>query len=185
MLSAKPVIMAVTCLFLISTLFISPSAFAATAEEIEFNYDQALKQLKAEVIGAEDTLKKAKGILIIPGMWKAGLGLGGEYGEGALKVSGMTKEYYSMAGVSVGWQIGVQKRSIILAFMDDEVLNNFVESNGWEFGLDGSATLIEAGIDGDISSIKYNKPILAFVIGEKGLMVNATLEGYKLTRIKR
>ncbi len=180
-LLSRLIIAAMTFVFALS----SQTAYAGSAREINASYETALDILKRESLGAEDALKKAKGILVIPGMWKFGLGLGGEYGEGALKVGGSFVDYYSMIGLSLGWQVGIQKHTVILAFMDDDILKKFQSSSGWEFGLDGSATLIAVGIDGDITTLTHNEPILAFVIDQKGLMVNLTLEGYKLTKIKK
>lgn len=173
-------------LFLVFVLgAFSQAAYSGSASEINASYETTIKNLERAVPGALDSLKEAKGVLVIPGMWKFGIGFGGEYGEGALKVGNQLVDYYSLVGLSFGWQLGVQKRAVILAFMDDEVLKRFQESDGWEFGLDGSATLIKVGIDGEINSLTHNEPILVFVIDQKGLMFNATFEGYKFTKIKK
>lgn len=175
----------VLVLVVVSLVF-SPFVFAGSAQEIDASYDTALKLLERETPSVSDAFKKAKAILVIPGMWKFGLGLGGEYGEGVLRSSsGALLDYYSMVGLSIGWQIGVQKHTVIMAFMDDDILKKFQSASGWEIGLDGAATLIKVGIDGDITSLTHNEPILVFVIDQKGLMVNLTLEGYKLTKIRK
>ena len=160
-------------------------AQAKTAGEINAGTEDTLKKLQLEVPGAVDVLKKAKGVLIFPGIWKGGIGLGGEYGEGVLKVKDKIKDYYSITGLSLGFQLGLQKHRFIIAFMEDSAFNQFRASDGWELGLDGSAVLVKVGVDGRIDSYTSNAPVLVFVVGKKGLMYNLTIEGYKIAKIKK
>ncbi len=85
----------------------SQTAYSGSAAEIDAAYETTIKNLERAVPGALDSLKEAKGVLVIPGMWKFGIGLGGEYGEGALKVGNQLADYYSLVGLSFGWQLGV------------------------------------------------------------------------------
>jgi len=163
----------------------APSASAASARELDVRVDEALEKFGTKVSGAEDVLSKARGVLVLPGVWKGGFGVGAEYGEGALLVNGAVQEYYSVVGGSFGFQLGLQKHTLILCFMNDEVLNRFVSSDGWEFGVDGSAVLVEIGVDGRIDSVSHNEPILVFALDPKGLMYNLNIEGYKFTKIKK
>ena len=87
-----------------------------------------------------------------------------------------------MAG-SVGFQLGVQTRSQILVFMNDDALDGFLGASGWEVGVDGSVALVELGAGGAIDTSHYNAPILAFVFSNKGLMYNLTIEGSKISKI--
>jgi len=160
-------------------------SYAATAGEINAGIDATLNELKGQVIGASDTLAKAKGLLVFPSTWKAGITLGGQYGEGGLQVGSKVTDYYSIAGLSLGFQLGVQKQRVVLAFMSDEALSRFQQGDGWEFGLDGSVALIKIGFDGSVNSLTTNEPVIVFVVGQKGLMGALTFEGYKLTRLKK
>ena len=45
-------------------------------------------------------------MLVFPNVLKAGVGVGGEYGEGALLVGGKTGAYYNIAAASIGFQLG-------------------------------------------------------------------------------
>jgi lipid-binding SYLF domain-containing protein len=94
------------------------------------------------------------------------------------------RDYYSIASGSVGFQMGLQKTSYIIAFASEAALNNFRKSNGWEAGVDGSIAVAKWGAGKDIGSISFEKPIYAFVFGAKGLMYNLTLEGTKFTKIR-
>ena len=118
-------------------------------------------------------------------MIKAGFGIGGEYGEGALRSYGKTVGYYSIGAASIGFQLGVQKKDVILIFMQDQALKHFQDSEGWKVGVDGSVAVVKVGAGGAIDSETLKKPILAFIVGQKGLMYNLTLEGSKITKLKR
>jgi lipid-binding SYLF domain-containing protein len=167
--------------------FLAPAgpAFADSAEEINAKANAALDDLYSTAPAAKELSAKAAGILIFPSVVKAGIGIGGEYGEGALRVGGATVEYYSTASGSIGFQLGVQKKSIVIMFMNDAELKKFRNSSGWEVGVDGSVALIEIGAGGAIDTTTGQKPIIGFVFGQKGLMYNLTLEGSKMTKIVR
>jgi lipid-binding SYLF domain-containing protein len=122
---------------------------------------------------------------VFPNVYKAGIGIGGEYGEGALRIGGKTVEYYSTAAASFGLQLGAQKKTLILVFMQQGALKKFRESSGWKVGVDGSVALIKVGVGGSIDTTNIKDPIVAFVFGQKGLMYNLTLEGSKFTKLDK
>jgi lipid-binding SYLF domain-containing protein len=159
---------------------------AATAAEIDVSVDGALASLYNTVKDGKRLISNAKAVLVFPTVYKAGVFfLGGEYGEGSLRTRGRTVDYYSTASGAFGWQLGAQKKSIIILFMQDDVLKNFLVSPNWKIGVDASVTVLTVGADGSIDSEKLNQPIIAFVIDQKGLMYNLTLEGTKVTKIKK
>lgn len=169
----------------LATLAGAPQAPAASAKEIDIRVDEALQRFYEEVTGGKRFLRKAAGVLVFPRVIKAGIGIGGEYGEGALRIRGRTVDYYSIASASIGFQLGAQARTVIIVFLDKEALRGFRRSEGWRVGVDGSVALIEVGVGGTLDSISINEPVVAFVIGQKGLMYNLTLEGSKISRIKK
>ena len=173
------------CLTLTFIVCFVPVSYAATAKQIEAGADAALKLFYERVKGGKELLQKAKGVLILPGVFKAGFGVGAEYGEGALRVGGKTVEYYSIAAGSIGFQIGAQKKNVILAFMDDGALKKFRESSGWKAGVDGSVAAINVGAGASVDTVKMNDPIISFIFGQRGLMANATIEGAKFTKLMR
>ena len=158
---------------------------AGAANEIDTSVDLALEQFKKDIKGGDEFLKSAKGVLVFPSVFKAGVGVGGEYGEGALRIGGLTVDYYSTAAASIGFQLGAQSKRIIIVFMQDDALKKFRESKGWKAGVDGSVALIEIGTGGTIDTTNIKDPIIGFVFGNKGLMLNLTLEGSKYTKIVR
>ncbi len=169
-----------------TNILVSPgAASAASAEEINIRVNATLNMFCKEVAGSSEFLKKAKGVLVFPNVIKAGFGVGGEYGEGALRVDGKTVEYYSTVAASIGFQLGAQSKSIVLVFLKSEALSDFRKSHGWKAGVDGSVALIKWGMGEDINTIDIKDPIVGFVFSNKGLMYNLTIEGSKFTKIVR
>jgi lipid-binding SYLF domain-containing protein len=162
-----------------------PTVQAASSAEINIKVDAALDRFREEVSGGQSFLQKADGVLVFPGVVKAGLGIGGEYGEGALRIGGKTVEYYNTAAASVGFQIGGQIKTVVLVFLDKAALARFRDGSGWKVGVDGSVAFVKWGIGEDINTVDIKDPIVGFVFSNKGLMYNLTLEGSKFTKIVR
>jgi len=158
---------------------------AATAREIDVSVDVALERFTTEVKGAKEFLAAAKGVLVFPSVIKAGFGIGGEYGEGALRIDGRTVDYYNTVAASFGLQLGAQSKTILLLFMEQGALDKFRKSEGWKVGVDGSVALVTVGVGGALDTENIQDPIVGFVFGQKGLMYNLTLEGAKITRLEK
>jgi len=176
--------LAVFFTFIIGILTIQIS-YAFTAKEIDVSVDVALDRFAKEVKGAKEFLNAAKGVLIIPNVMQAGLIVGAEYGEGALRIGGKTVNYYNIAAGSFGYQIGAQKKDIILVFMDEAALTKFRAGEGWQAGVDGTVVAGNVGAEGSIDTTKIKEPIVGFVFGQKGLMAGASIEGSKFTKLKK
>ena len=160
-------------------------ARAATAREIDVSVEVALGRFKNDVRGANEFLANAKGVLVIPNVIRVGFVLGGEYGEGALIVGGKTLDYYSTTAGSIGLQAGAQSKNIVIVFMDEQALTQFHDSLGWRAGVDGSIVFIDYGAGTSFDSDNVKHPIVGFVFGLKGLMVNLSLEGSKFTKLTK
>lgn len=153
--------------------------------ELDKEVTEATMEFKKEIKEAEKILSSAKGYLIFPEITKAGVGIGGEYGKGALVEKGEVVGYYSTKAASVGAQLGVQTKSMVLAFNTEETLKKFKESNGWEVGLDGQVTIAEIGEGGSINTTTtLNKPVVAYIYGEEGLMADVSLKGSKISKLE-
>ncbi len=161
------------------------SARAASAIEIDAKANAALESFFETAPAGKELAEKAAGILIFPSVVKAGMVVGGEYGEGVLRIGGYSAGYYSTTSGSVGIQFGVQSKDIFFLFMESSALDEFRNSQGWEVGVDGSVALVTLGAGGSIDTTTIQEPIIGFVAGQKGLMFNVTLEGTKLTKIVR
>ncbi len=143
-------------------------AGAASGKEIDVSVDVILEKFEKDVGGAKQFLADAKGVLVFPRVIKAGIGIGGEYGEGALRVGGKTVDYYSTAAASYGLQIGVQARTIMVVFLNADTLNRFRESEGFQVGVDGSVAILTIGAGASIDTRKINDPIVGFIFDQKG-----------------
>ena len=174
----------VMCVIAIIVIF-SISSYAATANEIDARVNASLDRFVKEVKGAQEFLDASKGVLIVPKVIEGGLVVGAEYGEGALRISGKTVGYYNLISGSFGYQIGGQEKDIILVFMSDKALNKFRNSKKWKAGVDAKVTVVTVGADESVNTIKFKKPVVGFVFGQKGLMAGATIEGSKFTRLKK
>ena len=164
---------------------LSGSAQAASAIEIDSKVNATLKKFLEDVDGAKELKRRSHGVLVFPSVIKAGFGVGGEYGEGALRVNQRTLDYYSTAGASIGFQFGVQAKTVILLFMTKKALSDFRNSEGWEVGVDGSVALATLGAGASLDTTNLKEPIIGFVFNNKGLMYNLTLEGSKMNRIRK
>jgi lipid-binding SYLF domain-containing protein len=174
-----------TLIILGFSLLLPILATAASKVEIDTNIEVALEKFYAESAAGKRLAERSKGMLVFPRVVKAGIGIGGEYGEGALMINGSAVDYYNTAGASIGFQLGAQVKSQIILFMTDDALDTFRSSDGWEAGVDGSVAVVEFGAGGEISSNSAQQPIIGFIFSNKGLMYNLTFEGSKMTKIER
>jgi lipid-binding SYLF domain-containing protein len=92
--------------------------------------------------------------------------------------------YYSVTSASVGLTLGLAKHKEVILFMNQEVLDKFMNSHGWSVGADTGVAVLSNGGGGDYDTQTLQKPILAFVFGEKGLIGDASLEGSKINQIE-
>jgi len=175
---------------LVATLavaFLLPAvpAFAESADVIDARVDSAIAIFKEDVNGADVFLNSSAGYLVFPRVIKVGLGFGAETGEGALRVRGRSVEYYRTTAGSFGLQLGAQAKSIVIAFMTLDSLDKFRNSSGWKVGVDGSVALIDLGAGKQINTTNIKDPVVGFIFGSKGLMYNLTLEGTKISKLKK
>ncbi|MBV6425097.1 MAG: hypothetical protein NAOJABEB_02911 [Steroidobacteraceae bacterium] len=176
----KPVFAAVCVIALAA----SP-VWADSKVEIDAKVQEARAELAKHTRAGAELASKAKGVLIFPRVIKAGFGVGGEYGEGALQVGGKTVGYYNIAAASIGLQLGAQARTEVILFMTADALRKFQGSDGWKAGVDGSVALATLGAGGTIDTDTARKPIIGFIFSNKGLMYNLTFEGSKITKLDK
>jgi lipid-binding SYLF domain-containing protein len=158
---------------------------AKSAAELDAETNQALETLYDQSSAAKELGAKAQGILVFPSITKGGLIVGGEYGEGALRVDGKTQGYYSSASGSIGLQIGISSRSLVIMFMTEEALKEFTNADGWEAGVDADVTVVDTGATGSLDTTTAQSPVIGFNFGEEGLMAGVSVEGTKVTELDR
>ena len=180
---AATAILAPAALVLGTTL--ARPARAATAAEINAGADAALGSFYGKVQGGKDFVNAAKGVLIFPSIFQAGIGIGGSYGEGVMRISGQPPEYYSASQGSVGLQLGAQTSALVICFMQQTALDVFRASSGFTAGVDGSIALVNVGAGGVANTNTAQTPIVYFVFDNTGLMFNLSISGTKFAHIAK
>ncbi|MFZ7093675.1 YSC84-related protein [Primorskyibacter sp. 2E233] len=150
---------------------------------IDARVDATLSQMYSDYPATQGLASKAAGILVMPLVTEAGLGFGGGYGRGALRVGGATVDYYSVTKASGGLQIGAQQYAHVLFFMTEEALQTFRRSPGYAAGANIEYAIPERGETLAAETTTSLAPVIAVIFGQAGLRIGATLEGVKYTRI--
>ncbi|RDK11502.1 BPSL1445 family SYLF domain-containing lipoprotein [Cupriavidus lacunae] len=156
----------------------------AKKQEIDAGVDGALNRLFSTNAGARDLAQRAQGVLVFPRVISAGLVVGGEYGEGALRSKGATVGYYSTTQASVGLTAGGQSKAVIIMFMTPEAYNKFVSSKGWTAGADANVAVAKIGADGRLDTLTSQQPVIAFVQTNAGLMFDVSVNGAKISKLE-
>jgi len=165
-------------------LFASTTILADSKAQIDASVSSALEKFHALTPENKALADKAAGVLIFPSITKGGIGVAGEYGEGALQVKGDTVDYYDIGSASVGLTVGIASRSEVVMFMTQKSLDTFRKSNGWKVGVDAGVAVVSMGAGGQYDTKTLQEPIIGFVFGEKGLIGDLSLEGSKITKMK-
>ncbi len=173
------------CMVIFGGLLFAGQSFGGTAKEIDASADAAMDRFYKQVKDAKEVVRQAKGMLVLPNVKKGALIVGGEYGQGVMRIGGKTVEYYSMISGSVGFQIGGQAKDVIIAFMTSDALKKFRNSKGWEAGVDGNVALVTLGAGESAVTSMGKEPIVAFVFDVKGLMADMSLKGAKFNKLDK
>jgi len=170
-------------LFGAALAFGSHAAMAATAAEISRDANAGLQQLYASVPAAKALGANAHAILVFPKVTKAGLGVGGQFGEGALLQKGKAIAYYNTGGASVGLQAGAQQYGYALYFMNANALAQLDKAGGFEVGVGPTVVVVDEGKAKTLTTTTAKDDIYAFIFGQKGLMAGLGVQGNKITKI--
>lgn len=176
----------VNLLLVCSSLVLYPSApaQAATAAEIDAAVATTLTEFRKEVAGADEYLKEARGVLVVPNTKKVGFVVAAQWGVGALQVDGRSVGYYRMDAASAGFQAGFQQTNFVFIFFTQDALDEFRRGEGWTVGAGTGLTLIEVGAGVSVDTLKGQNAVAGFAFGKKGLMGGWSAEGTKFSRIE-
>ena len=168
-----------------ATLLLIPAApaVAASAAELSSDANKALQSLYAKVPAAKAIGAKAQAILVFPSITKAGLGIGGQYGDGALIKGGKVVGYYNTSGISSGLQAGAQQYGYAMFFMNEAALKALDSTAGFEVGVGPSIVVMDEGKAKSTTTTSMKDDIYAFIFSQKGLMAGLGLQGNKITKI--
>jgi lipid-binding SYLF domain-containing protein len=176
-------LLVVAATFLLTT--ISGNVGAATAEDLNREASHALQNLYKTNPVAESISKKARAVLVFPNIVKAGLVFGGSYGEGVLTKDTHFAGYYNSVSASWGWQAGAESYAYVVFLMSDKAVKYLDKSKGWEIGVGPSVIMVNEGVAKNLSSSTLKDDAYAFIFDQQGLMASLSIEGTKISRIKR
>jgi len=162
---------------------VGQSSMAAGAAEIERDAKASLQKLYAGVPAAKALGQNAQAILVFPKVTKAGLGVGGQFGEGALLKKGKAVGYYNTAGASIGLQAGAQQYGYAMFFMNAKALAQLDNAAGFEVGVGPTVVVMDEGKAKTMTTTTAKDDIYAFIFGQKGLMAGLGIQGNKITKI--
>ncbi|HEY7057662.1 MAG TPA: lipid-binding SYLF domain-containing protein [Vicinamibacterales bacterium] len=171
------VVMTVVCV-----LIARPARTDDKAERAK-NAEAALASLYAKVDGAKALGAQAHAVLVFPKVTKAGFGIGGLHGEGALMKDGKAAGYYDTSGGSFGLQAGVQTYGYALFFMNEKALQQLDKADGFEIGVGPSVVVMDEGKAKQSTTTTMKDDIYAFIFGQKGLMAGIGLQGNKIAKV--
>ncbi|MGZ7456910.1 lipid-binding SYLF domain-containing protein [Pseudomonas sp. Ma2-10] len=161
------------------------NAGAATAEDLNADSRQALQTLYKATPFAETISHNAKAVLVFPNIIKAGLVFGGSYGEGVLMKGSKVESYYNSVTGSWGLQAGAQSYGYALFLMTDNAVKYVRETKGWEVGVGPTVVVVDEGVSKNLSSSTLKDDAYAFIFDQQGLMAGVSIEGTKISLIKR
>ncbi|HEY1611112.1 MAG TPA: YSC84-related protein [Paraburkholderia sp.] len=161
----------------------SPHTDVEKRRSIDANVDATLAKLYSTIRGSHELVAKAHGVLVFPSVLQAGFVVGGQYGEGALRVGGRSVGYFSTVSGSFGFQAGAQSKAVIFLFMTQEALDHFRATNGWSAGADASVAVVKVGANGDIDTTTAVAPVQVIVMTNAGLMGDVSIQGTKVSRL--
>ena len=135
----------------------------------------------------QDLLDKAECVLVVPGTKKFAIGIGGNYGRGAIVCRGGENftgpwgapAMFRLIGGSIGLQLGGQETDYVLLIMNNRGANSILNSKV-KLGADASAA---AGPKGRTAEASTNEVMRAEVLTysrSRGLFAGISLEGANL-----
>jgi lipid-binding SYLF domain-containing protein len=129
-------------------------------------------------------LEDAAGVVIIPGLIKAGLGIGGKHGSGLLSIKnqdGTWSEpvFVKMTGGSIGFQIGASSTDLVLFFMRKKNIRAVLDGE-FTLGANASVAAGPVGRTGSAdTSVKLDAEIYSYS-RSRGAFAGISLDGSKL-----
>lgn len=169
----------------VAVLCLPTVARAEDRATLERTSQAALNSLIAQNASARDLSKRAVAVLVFPDVKKAGLIVGGQFGEGVLWRGGKAAAYYNTGGASYGFQAGVQEYGYAMFFMKEAALKALDSTQGFEVGVGPSIVVMDQGKGVTHTTTTMQDDIYAFIFNQKGLMAGIGIQGNKITKITK
>jgi len=171
---------AAVILILLASAFFNSSILAwepNPSDEMELNVQRAILEIQQKSPKIQGFFDHSAGYAVFPSVGKAGFIIGGAFGRGVVIANDRVVGYTSLSQATIGAQIGGQKYSQFIFFMDNNALDNFKRGN-FEFGAQASAVAIT---ESATAATSYNSGVAVFMSEGGGLMAEATVGGQKFS----
>ena len=159
------------------------AALAADRTALERDARNAYNKLVARVPAAKALSREADAVLVFPKITKAGLVVGGQYGDGVLFRGDKIVGYYNTSGASYGFQAGAQQYGYAMFLMNEKAVHALTRNEGLEVGVGPSVVVVDQGMGKTMTSTTATEDIYAFIFSQKGLMAGVGIQGNKITKI--
>jgi lipid-binding SYLF domain-containing protein len=169
----------------LAVVLLAPAAALATDRTaLERDARNAYNKLVARVPAAKALSKEADAVLVFPKITKAGLIVGGQYGDGVLFRGDKVVGYYNTSGASYGLQAGAQQYGYAMFLMNEKAVHALTRNEGFEVGVGPSVVVVDQGMGKTMTTTTATEDIYAFIFSQKGLMAGIGIQGNKITPIK-
>jgi len=178
-------VFAMAALAAIGLAFGTPGARAASDQQNLVDEARiTLDHLKSdqEFGNASELLRRARAVLIVPNLVKAGFFFGGEGGDGVMlaRSAGGTwthPAFYTLASASFGLQIGIQQAEVIMIIESDKALTA-LEQDQFKFGAQAGIAVVTLGSSAQAaSSTALSSADIIVWSSSSGAYAGLTLEG--------
>ena len=172
----------------------------STSGALADEYSETITMFRGAV-ESKGFFDSAYGYAVFPIVGKAGVAVGGAFGEGRVYAGGRHVGDTNMSQLSVGFQFGAQTYRQIIFFENQPAFARFTSGN-FEFGAQASAVAATAGAqaatattgssagasatDSKAATVgRYHKGMAVFTVAKGGLMYEASISGQKFTYTAR
>ena len=145
--------------------------------DIQQQADTALAKARETDPSLVPVLQNAQGYAVFPSVGKGGAGVGGAYGKGVLYERDRIVGYCDLSQATIGFQLGGQAYTQIIAFETREALDNF---KAGQLAFDAQATAV-ALRSGAGANAAYANGVAVFTMDEAGLMYEASVGGQRFS----
>ncbi|MEM7119838.1 MAG: lipid-binding SYLF domain-containing protein [Pseudomonadota bacterium] len=168
-----------------AALFAATPAHADSPQDLVGDAQATVEQLitDPDFENLRGLLTRARGVVVVPALYKAGLIIGGEVGEAVLLAHDLNTGAWSypafmtMASGSVGLQIGASVNQVVLVIMTDDGMEAML-ADKIEIGGDASVAAGPVGVNAKAAttSTEFDQDIYAYGTGQ-GLFAGVAVEG--------
>ncbi|HEY7900120.1 MAG TPA: lipid-binding SYLF domain-containing protein [Caulobacteraceae bacterium] len=161
----------------------APAQARPGAADLTSSGRQSLDMLYATEPKARFYARHALAVLVFPSIYKGGLMVGAQTGDGVLFMGGRPSGFFNASAVSFGLQAGGQKYSAAMFFMNRRALGYLHRSGGWAIGSTPNVVIVNTGAALEANTTNLTQDVYIVPFGQKGLMAGIDIHASKITEI--